>query len=81
MDQQAVKQKSDEKAKTLKKTFSRETSVSATISADPAIVWALLTNAADYPRWEFHSHFIKGEIREGGSLELKSTLDQKRTSN
>ncbi len=37
------------KATTVKKTFSRETSVSIKIQADPAIIWALLTNASDYP--------------------------------
>ncbi len=39
------------KATTEKKTFSRETAVSTTIKADPAIIWKLLTNAADFPRW------------------------------
>ena len=39
------------KATTIRKTFSRTTSVSDTIQADPAIVWALLTNAADNKRW------------------------------
>lgn len=38
------------KASTVKKTFSRETSMSIFIKSDPAIVWALLTNSADYPR-------------------------------
>ena len=56
MNQQAISQKNDGKAKTTKKTFSRETSVSTTILADPAIVWALLTNASDIPALEFHGH-------------------------
>ena len=67
------------KARTTKKTFSRETSVSTTIFADPAIVWALLTHASDFPRWNSTITSLKGEIREGGSIELKSTLDEKRT--
>lgn len=66
------------KATTIRKTFSRETSVSTPIQADPAIVWALLTNAADFPRWNSTVVSLKGEIRQGGDLELKSTLDEKR---
>jgi len=67
------------KAVTIKKTFSRETSVSITIAADPAILWALLTRAADFPRWNSTVTSIKGEIKEGSTIELKSTLDEKRT--
>lgn len=67
------------KAITIKKRFSRETSISITISADPAILWALLTRAADIPRWNSTVTSIKGEIKEGSTIELKSTLDEKRT--
>jgi uncharacterized protein YndB with AHSA1/START domain len=69
----------NQKATTTKKTFSRETSVSASIAADPAIVWALLTHAADYPRWNSTVTSIRGEIQAGATIELKSTLDEKRT--
>jgi uncharacterized protein YndB with AHSA1/START domain len=69
----------NQKATTVKKTFSRETSVGATIEADPAIVWALLTHAADYPRWNSTVTSIQGEIKAGAAIELKSTLDEKRT--
>lgn len=66
------------KATTVKKTFSRETSISAIIKADPAIVWALLTNAADYPRWNKTVVSIDGTIAPGETIRLKSTLDPKR---
>lgn len=79
MNQQANAKNQDGKATTVKKTFSRETSVSASIDADPAIVWALLTHASDIPRWNSTVTSLKGEIREGGSVELKSILDDKRT--
>lgn len=69
----------NQKATTLKRTFSRETSVSASIAADPATVWALLTHAADYPRWNSTVTSIQGEIKAGATIELKSTLDAKRT--
>lgn len=66
------------KATTIKNTFSRETSVSINILANAGVVWALLTNASDYPRWNSTVVSIKGEIKEGGTIELKSTLDEKR---
>ena len=79
MNQQANSKTREGKATTTRKTFSRETSVSTTIHADPAIVWALLTHASDFPRWNSTVTSMKGEIREGGSVELKSILDDKRT--
>ena len=79
MNQMVTSRPTEGKATTTKKTFSRETSVSTTIHAEPAIVWALLTHASDYPRWNSTITSLKGEIREGGTIELKSTLDEKRT--
>jgi uncharacterized protein YndB with AHSA1/START domain len=69
----------DGKSATTKKTFSRETSVSLDIQADPGIVWSLLTNAADYPRWNSTVASLKGEIKAGETIELKSILDESRT--
>jgi len=70
---------SNGKATTTRSTFSRETSVSTTIQADPAIVWALLTNGPDYPRWNSTVTSLTGNIRQGETIEIKSTLDAKRT--
>jgi uncharacterized protein YndB with AHSA1/START domain len=70
---------SNGKATTSKTTFSRETSVSVNIEADAAILWALLTNAADFPRWNSTVISISGKIQNGETIELKSTLDEKRT--
>ena len=67
------------KATTEKKTFSRETTVSIDIAADPAIVWTLLTNASDMPRWNSTIVSLEGEIKLGEKIRLKSTLDEKRT--
>ena len=78
MNAQATSPTREGKATTTKKTFSRETSVSTTIDADPAIIWALLTHASDYPRWNSTITSMKGDIREGGTVELKSILDEKR---
>jgi len=67
------------KAKTVKTTFHRETSVSIEIKADPAIIWALLTNASDYPRWNATVTSIEGNIASGEKIKLRSILDAKRT--
>ena len=67
------------KATTLKTTFHRETSVSIEIKADPAVVWALLTNAPDYPRWNSTVTSLEGNIVLGETIKLKSTLDANRT--
>lgn len=67
------------KATTVKTTFHRETSVSIEIKAEPAIVWALLTKASDYPRWNSTVTSIEGNIGLGEKINLKSTLDAKRT--
>ncbi len=66
------------KATTVKKTFSRETSVRIDIRSDAAIVWTLLTNAADFPRWNSTVISIEGDIQLGGKIALKSKLDPKR---
>ncbi len=67
------------KATTERKTFSRATSVSIDINADSAIVWALLTKASDYPRWNSTVTSIEGTIALGQTIQLKSILDAKRT--
>jgi uncharacterized protein YndB with AHSA1/START domain len=67
------------RANTVRKTFSRETSVSIRIRSTPAIVWGLLTGAADFPRWNSTVVSIQGEIREGGKIVIISTLDEKRS--
>jgi uncharacterized protein YndB with AHSA1/START domain len=66
------------KAVTVKRTFSRETTISIDIQADKATIWALLTNADDYPRWNSTVVSMVGTITEGARIQLKSTLDPKR---
>ena len=67
------------KAKTAKKTFSRETTVSVQINAGAEIVWALLTNGQDYTRWNSTITYFEGEVEEREKIKLRSTLDPKRT--
>jgi uncharacterized membrane protein len=66
------------KATTVRTTFSRETSVSIDIQADASAIWALLTNAANYPSWNSIVTSITGNIALGETIRLKSTLDAKR---
>lgn len=66
-------------ASTTKTTFHRETSVSTVIKADEAIIWALLTNASDHPRWNSTITSLQGNIALGEKVILKSTLDAKRS--
>jgi hypothetical protein len=67
------------KASTIKKTFSRATSVAIDIQADKSVIWALLTNAEDYPRWNSTITSLEGDFKVGGKLALKSYMDAKRT--
>jgi hypothetical protein len=65
-------------ATTIKTTFSRETFVSILIKADATIVWALLTKASDYTRWNSTVTSLEGTIALGETIKLRSILDAKR---
>ncbi|MEX0287665.1 MAG: SRPBCC domain-containing protein [Flavobacteriaceae bacterium] len=67
------------KAITIKKPFYQQTSISIEIDADTSIIWALLTNASDFPRWNSTVTSLEGEIKKGEKIRLKSYLDKKRT--
>ena len=68
----------NKKAITIRKTFSRETSVSVDIQADPKIIWSLLTDSENYPKWNSTIISIDGKIALGEKIQLKSYLDPKR---
>lgn len=69
------------KAITKKKLFSRSTTISQIIKADESIIWNLLTNASDFPRWNSTIISIDGDIKKGQKIKLKNTLDPKRVFN
>ena len=69
----------DGKAITIAKTFSRQTSVQTSIKADKAIIWALLTDASNYPKWNSTVISIDGKIALGESIRLVSKLAPTRT--
>jgi uncharacterized protein YndB with AHSA1/START domain len=52
-------------------TFRMDCAINTTIKASPDQVWALLTNAAGFPRWNSTVTSIEGEIAEGRTLKLK----------
>ena len=64
---------------TIKKTFSRTTTISVIINADVSIIWKLLTNVSNFSRWNSTILSIEGEIVLGGRIKLKNYLDPKRT--
>lgn len=68
-------------ARTVKKLFSRQTAVAIDIEADPSIIWTLLTQASDVPRWNSTIVSMEGDIALGEKVRLVSTLDPKRTFN
>jgi uncharacterized protein YndB with AHSA1/START domain len=51
----------------------------STIAAAPDRVWALLTDAASYPRWNPTVVSLGGTIAAGQKIRLVSSLDPKRT--
>lgn len=65
-------------ASTQSTLFSRETKVSISIKAKRSIVWNILTNAADYVRWNSTIVYLKGEIKQGQKLTLKSNVNLER---
>ena len=66
-------------ASTTRTMFHRVTEVRTVIKASDAVVWALLTNAADYTRWNSGVTSITGRIALDERIVLRSTLDPKRT--
>lgn len=52
-------------------TLRMDCAVSITIHAAPEKIWALLTNAAGFPRWNSTVTSIAGTIAQGERLEVK----------
>ena len=77
-EEKTTSQPPNGKAFTVRKTFSRETSVSLDIQADKGIIWGLLTKSEDYPRWNSTIITIKGAIAKDQKIVLNATIDPKR---
>jgi hypothetical protein len=67
------------KALSSTETFRMETSISLNIKAKPEKIMTLLTNAADFTRWNSTVISMEGKISKGETIRLKSLLDPKRT--
>ena len=52
-------------------TFRLECSTTIKVRASPERIWALLTNAADFPRWNSTVTRITGKIEQGERLALE----------
>jgi uncharacterized protein YndB with AHSA1/START domain len=53
------------KARKTGSAFRMECEIQATIHAEPDRIWALLTDAAGFPRWNSTVTSIEGEIADG----------------
>jgi hypothetical protein len=60
-----------EKAMKTSGAFRMDCAIRATIRATPERIWALLTDAPGFPRWNSTVTSIEGEIAEGRTLTLK----------
>ena len=69
------------KATSSQSTFSRVCSVTTNIHAKPEVIWGLLTNAANMPKWNSTVISVEGRIALGEKIALKSISDSKRTFN
>jgi hypothetical protein len=58
-------------------TFRMEYAVRCNIAAKPAALWALLTNAADFPRWNSTVTSIQGEIARGNKLAIRVPISER----
>lgn len=65
-------------AKTIKKPFSRSTTVGISIKSSPEDVWEVLNDISAYSKWNSTIISIEGSIFENSRIRLKSTLDPKR---
>jgi uncharacterized protein YndB with AHSA1/START domain len=60
-------------------TFRMEYAVALNIRATPQRLWALLTDAADFPRWNSSVLQIDGKIAEGETIRLSARVAPERT--
>jgi hypothetical protein len=68
-------------ASSTKSTFSRSCTVSINVRAKPEVIWGLLTNAANMPKWNTTVISVEGKIAPGEKISLKSISAPERTFN
>ncbi len=67
------------RASKTKTAFRMEYSAGINIKAKSDQVWALMTNAADFPRWNSTVKSIEGKIASGETIKLVATISPTRT--
>jgi len=69
------------RASKTKSAFRMEYSAGINIKAGPERVWELMTNAADFPRWNSTVKSIEGRIASGQTIKLIASISPTRTFN
>ena len=69
------------RANKTKSAFRMEYSAGINIKAKPERVWALMTNAADFPRWNSTVKSMEGKIGMGEVVRLVATIAPTRSFN
>ena len=66
------------KASKTKSTFRMEYAAGINIHAKPERIWALMTNAGDFPRWNSTVKSIEGKIALGQTIQLVAVIAPER---
>ena len=69
------------KATKTKSAFRMEYTVGINIQAKAERVWAIMTNAADFPRWNSTIKSMEGKIASGQTIKLVAAISPTRTFN
>ena len=69
------------RANKTKSAFRMEYSIGINIKAKADKAWAIMTNAADFPRWNSTVKSIEGRIALGETIKLVATISPTRTFN
>ena len=65
------------KATRTKSAFKMEISVGIHIAARPEKIWALLTDAANFPKWNSTVSSIEGQIAEGQKIKVRVPISDR----
>lgn len=63
---------SSTKAVKTKSTFKMDYAITVNVKATPTRLWAMLTNAQDFPRWNSTLISVEGRIAAGEKIKLKA---------
>jgi hypothetical protein len=69
--------KQDGRATKVTSTFRIECAVQCNIAAPASVIWKLLTDAKDFPRWNSTVSSIDGEIAKGNKLTLRVPISDR----